>query len=77
MTTSRAPLDPAEKQGAELAARVLDGDWRALARAITWVENDHAGAASLAAALYARTGHAHVIGVTGPQARARARSWTR
>jgi LAO/AO transport system kinase len=66
MTTSRTPLDPAERQGAELAKRVLDGDWRALARAITWVENDHVGAAALAAALYARTGHAHVIGVTGP-----------
>ena len=66
MTRSRAPLEPAAKQGVELAARVLDGDWRALARAITWVENDHPGAAALAAALYVRTGHAHVIGVTGP-----------
>ena len=66
MRTSNAPSDPSERQGADLAKRVLDGDWRALARAISWVENDHAGAAALAAALYPRTGHAHVIGVTGP-----------
>jgi GTPase len=66
MSTSKTPSSPAEKQGAELAKRVLDGDWRALARAISYVENDHPGAAALAAALYPRTGHAHIIGVTGP-----------
>jgi len=50
----------------DLAHRVLERDWRALARAITYVENDHPAAAALVAALYPRTGHAHVIGVTGP-----------
>jgi len=66
MTTSKAPMGPDDTRGLELADRVLAGDWRALARAITWIENDHPGAAALAAALYPRTGHAHVIGVTGP-----------
>src|SRR5215469_17320623 len=60
------PSTSSEKLGADLAHRVLDGDWRALARAITYIENDHPAAAALAAALYPRTGHAHVIGVTGP-----------
>ena len=56
----------AETPGVDLAKRVLGGDWRALARAITVIENDQAAAADLTAALYPRTGHAHVIGVTGP-----------
>lgn len=60
------PIEPATQNGIGLAKRVLDGDWRALARAITAIENDHPDAASLAAALYPKTGHAHVIGVTGP-----------
>jgi GTPase len=66
MQTPSAPTSPADKEGAELAKRVLAGDWRALARAITFIENDHSCAPALAAALYPRTGHAHVIGVTGP-----------
>lgn len=58
--------DESDRQGVELARRVLAGDWRALARAITVIENDQPAASALAAALYSRTGHAHVIGVTGP-----------
>jgi LAO/AO transport system kinase len=50
----------------ELARRVLAHDWRALAKAITKIENSEADAGRLVAALYAHTGHAHVIGVTGP-----------
>ncbi|HXM18613.1 MAG TPA: methylmalonyl Co-A mutase-associated GTPase MeaB [Candidatus Tumulicola sp.] len=61
-----APSKAAEARGRELAHRVLDADWRALARAITLIENDDPAAAALVAALYPRTGHAHVIGVTGP-----------
>src|SRR5215470_5904222 len=56
----------AEKRGIELAKRVLGADWRAVARAITLIENDDAAAAALVTALYPRTGHAHIIGVTGP-----------
>jgi LAO/AO transport system kinase len=66
MDTPSARSGPDDHQGAELAQRVLAGDWRALARAITWVENDLPASAALVAALYPRTGHAHVIGVTGP-----------
>jgi LAO/AO transport system kinase len=66
MPTTGRPSDSGGQHGVDLANRVLDGDWRALARAITHVENDHPDAAALAATLYPRTGHAHVIGVTGP-----------
>jgi len=54
--------------GNEVAAwaeRVQQGDRRALARAITCVENGEALAAELLAALYPLGGHAHVIGITG------------
>ena len=49
-----------------LAERVAAGDQRALARAITLVENHDAQAPALLAALYGRTGRAHVCGITGP-----------
>jgi LAO/AO transport system kinase len=49
----------------DLPARVLAGDRRALARAISCVEAGGAPARSLVAALYPRGGRAHVIGVTG------------
>jgi len=56
-----------DKNGAlELARRVLAHDWRALARAITKIENGEAEASRLVAALYPHTGHAHIIGITGP-----------
>src|SRR6266446_5673506 len=48
-----------------LAEDVLNGNRRALARAITVVENNTAGSQSLLAALYPHTGRAHLIGVTG------------
>jgi LAO/AO transport system kinase len=50
----------------ELAARLAKGDRRAVARAITLVENDGAGASGLLRAIGPRLGHAFVIGVTGP-----------
>lgn len=49
-----------------LAAAVLAGDVRALARAITLVENDRPGAGALLRALYPQAGRALVLGVTGP-----------
>ncbi|HKW44805.1 MAG TPA: methylmalonyl Co-A mutase-associated GTPase MeaB [Candidatus Eremiobacteraceae bacterium] len=55
-----------DQRGFELAKRVISGDWRALARAITLVENDDPAAAALAKTLYAQTGRAHIVGVTGP-----------
>ena len=45
---------------------VRDGDRRALARAITLVENGDPLAYELVSALYPETGHAYSIGVTGP-----------
>jgi LAO/AO transport system kinase len=44
---------------------LLDGDRRALARAISAVENEAPDAPALLAALYPLTGRAHIIGVTG------------
>jgi LAO/AO transport system kinase len=50
----------------ELVAGVRDGDRRALARAISLVENGDPRAAGLVRELYPETGHAYAIGVTGP-----------
>ena len=49
-----------------LAAGVRAGDKRALARAITLVENRDALAYDLVRDIYSDTGHAYAIGVTGP-----------
>jgi LAO/AO transport system kinase len=49
-----------------LAAGVRDGDRRALARAITLVENRDPLAYDLVRELYADTGRAYAVGVTGP-----------
>ena len=66
MQSSTQKRDAADERGREIAARVLASDWRALARAITLIENDDPAAAALVSALYPRTGRAHIIGVTGP-----------
>ena len=50
----------------ELAGGVRSGDRRALARAITLVENGDPLAYELVRALYPETGKAFVLGVTGP-----------
>jgi LAO/AO transport system kinase len=49
-----------------LAAGVREGDKRALARAITLVENGDAIAYELVRELYPETGRAYAVGVTGP-----------
>ena len=54
-----------------LVERVLEGHRRAIARAISLVENDAATddgleAQAVLAALHAHTGRAHIVGVTGP-----------
>lgn len=51
---------------ASLAQRVLEGERRALARAISLVEDGRARDAEILAALYPHTGNAHRVGVTGP-----------
>jgi LAO/AO transport system kinase len=50
----------------ELIAGVADGDHRALARAITLIENGDPLSFDVVAGLYSRTGHAHAVGITGP-----------
>jgi LAO/AO transport system kinase len=49
-----------------LAAAVREGDRRALARAITLVENGDQLAYDVVRAVYPETGAAYVVGVTGP-----------
>src|SRR2546426_1094743 len=48
-----------------LAREVVEGSPRALARALTWVESGGDRAETLVARLYADTGRAHVVGITG------------
>jgi LAO/AO transport system kinase len=49
-----------------IAQRLLDGDKRALARAISLVENDDPEGWELVREVYPRTGKAAIIGLTGP-----------
>jgi LAO/AO transport system ATPase len=48
------------------AERIASGDRRAIARAISAVENETADAPGVRAALAGRVGHARIVGVTGP-----------
>ncbi len=54
------------RTAAELAERLLGGDKRALARAITLVENDDPEGWDLVRQVYPRTGRATMVGFTGP-----------
>src|SRR3977135_2892279 len=58
--TDPAPGDPT------LAQRLLDGDRRALARAISLVEDDRPEGWELVKQVYPHTGNAAVFGFTGP-----------
>ncbi len=49
-----------------LADRVLAGDARAIARAISLIEDEDAAAGPLVRALFPHTGRAYLVGVTGP-----------
>ena len=51
---------------APLVERVLAGSTRGVARAISLIEDDAPGAAELVRRIYARTGRAYLVGVTGP-----------
>lgn len=50
----------------DLAERLVNKDRRAAARLITMAENGDPQAEEIIAALYDKTGNAHVIGITGP-----------
>ncbi len=54
------------RTAADLAERLLAGDKRALARAITLVENDDREGWDLVRQVYPRTGTAAMVGFTGP-----------
>lgn len=49
-----------------LSDRILEGDHRAVARAVTLIERTHPGVPELLSSLYPATGQAAVVGVTGP-----------
>jgi LAO/AO transport system kinase len=55
-----------ERTSSELAERLLAGDKRALARAISLVENDDPQGWALVREVYPRTGTAAIVGFTGP-----------
>jgi LAO/AO transport system kinase len=54
------------RNAVDLAKGVLEGDKRALARAISLVENDDPEGWALVREVYPRTGRAAVVGFTGP-----------
>jgi LAO/AO transport system kinase len=56
---------PAGTPVPDLVARLRSGDRRALARAISLVENRHGSADELVRELYGETGSASIVGVTG------------
>jgi GTPase len=57
---------PAHPQAPPLADRVLAGDTRAIARAITLIENEDAAGSDLVRRIFSRTGRAFLVGMTGP-----------
>ena len=58
--------DAPEKTTDSLAERLVGGDKRALARAISLVENHDPEGDRLVAELFPRTGEARIVGLTGP-----------
>ncbi len=59
-------MAPLGNTAAELTQRLLDGDKRALARAISLVENDDPEGWALVREVYPQTGRAAMVGFTGP-----------
>jgi LAO/AO transport system kinase len=60
------PVPPLPTTAAELAERLLAGEKRALARAISLVENDDPEGWALVREVFPSTGRAAVVGFTGP-----------
>jgi len=60
-----APGASAPGAGPSLTDRILNGDPRAIARAISLIENESPEAAAIVGAIYPRTGRAYLIGITG------------
>ena len=55
-----------QKTEQSLAERLIAGDKRALARAITLIENDDPAGWELVREVFPRTGRARIVGLTGP-----------
>ena len=62
----RIPMAALPRDPVELAALVRSGDRRAIARAISLVEDEATAAAELMRALWRHVGGAAVVGITGP-----------
>jgi LAO/AO transport system kinase len=60
------PTPPPSAATPTLTERVLQGDARAIARAISLIEDESAAGAELIRRLFPRTGRAYYLGVTGP-----------
>src|SRR5215470_2135341 len=56
----------AQKTETDLAERLMAGDKRALARAITLIENGDPEGWELVREVFPRTGRARIVGFTGP-----------
>lgn len=50
----------------DIAQELLNGNRLALSRTITAIENEHENATEIMKKLYPHTGHAYVLGITGP-----------
>jgi LAO/AO transport system kinase len=57
---------PSPGTDAPLSERVLTGDVRAIARAISLIEDEVPAGADLIRRIYGRTGRAYLVGITGP-----------
>ena len=49
-----------------LVAHLLEGDKRSLSRVLSLVENGRREGRAAMKALFGHTGHAHIVGITGP-----------
>ncbi len=56
----------ARPAGSTIAEGVIGGDPRAVARAISIIEDERPEAPDLVRAIFRKTGHAYLIGITGP-----------
>src|SRR4029453_2942343 len=59
-------MNPDAAKSTSLAERLVAGDKRALARAITLIESDDPAGWELVREVYPRTGSARIVGFTGP-----------
>src|SRR5262249_4503286 len=65
-STPRVTDSSVSASSSSLAARVKSGDVRALARAMTLIENDAPEAAAIVRELFPSSGRAYLVGLTGP-----------